>query len=170
MSRSLFPQGRRAHSTAFPPIHPSLSLPAKWLSQSVSDTGESPPFLLLTLRILTPEMAKVQRRKPHPLYSDRVYDTMRSVPTPGGGAEDGEGERVRWEAACGVARSTVHCLTPLPGVKHLPDQTVISPCNSPLYLSTTTVPEFGHNPFEGHCLLTLPHLARCPLRCCPPCS
>jgi hypothetical protein len=46
-------------------------------------------------RLLSPEAAKVQRRKPTPLYADRVYDTMRALPSPGESQESGNFEQ--WE-------------------------------------------------------------------------
>lgn len=40
------------------------------------------PCASLLVRIMTPEMAKIERRKPLPAYSDRAYDTSRDAPTP----------------------------------------------------------------------------------------
>ena len=40
------------------------------------------PCSSLLVRILSPDAAKAQRKKPLPLYSDKVYDTTRSVPSP----------------------------------------------------------------------------------------
>lgn len=40
------------------------------------------PCASLLVRILSPEAAKAQRKKPLPIYSDKVYDSTRSVPSP----------------------------------------------------------------------------------------
>ncbi|WIA19544.1 hypothetical protein OEZ85_004153 [Tetradesmus obliquus] len=65
------------------PLHagaPSSSGPLR--GTSLDDIPRLPCASLL-LRILTPEMAKLARRKPAPVYAERVYDTVsRALPTP----------------------------------------------------------------------------------------
>jgi hypothetical protein len=61
--------------------HLQLSMIALLLASGVTRNTFATP----RNRILSPEAAKVQRRKPPPLYIDRVYDSLRAVPIPGEG-------------------------------------------------------------------------------------
>ncbi|KAF5840443.1 hypothetical protein DUNSADRAFT_16675 [Dunaliella salina] len=65
------------------PIHTSLSpATAPFRGDSLESSVPRVPCASLLVRILSPEMAKQQRRQPQPVYTDRVYDSTRAQPTP----------------------------------------------------------------------------------------